>query len=454
MCAGICYKYEQTSVFSIIFRQSQSRHQYVASDTGVHAMGNSASTLPYTIGAPVPVLKGGGGGSSSSSSNNDGDIQDGWILHTGTTKSNGKPVSVFVAKKPSLCKTPVQRSKNPHLTQLAPAIQHFLYAKKLRHPHILQVYATLDTDHPNDGVVVGSDSSSGGAATNASTATTASMSLAAAVSSASSQTGDYIIVTEPVIPFDMWLREQQPSTIQLAWGMECVIRALHFLHSSATLSHGNVCPAALYVTPAGDVKISRFALCFNTNTDPSSNNSDSVPLHFRDYESLLTPDPYRSPERHQSAWNDIAAAPGVHGMDSYSVGVLLQYAFSLTGGTLPTTLVKAVQRLQTSNIRMRPKLQPLLKCPAFDTPYAHLNNATAEYHVMPMEQKIVYWQNLQNTLIQTTASVEIVKNASIPASTVLYKLLPLMKSSIDAIGNNEGLKAQAIYRRECKCLVT
>ena len=62
-------------------------------------------------------------------------------------------------------------------------------------------------------------------------------------------------------------------------------------------------------------------------------------------------------------------------MDSYSLGVLVaDYWYNNGNGInrVPATLQKAVQRMQTSNLKMRPRLQPLLKCPAFDTPYQKL----------------------------------------------------------------------------------
>jgi SCY1-like protein 1 len=356
-------------------------------------MGNSASALPYAIGKQVSTV-----------------TNDGWALHDGSRKSDSATVTVFVAKKPALSKTPLDR-RNPSVTQLDPALHHFQNCKKLRHPHILKVFATLDTDNPND-------ASQGGqsAATSASSA------------SASATTGDLIIVTEPCISLDAWL-QTAPSSEQIAWGVESIVRALHFLHASASLVHGNVSPTSFYVTPAGDVKLWDFSLV--TAISPEQGG---VPRHFRDCEAIITPAPYRSPERQEGKW-DVIGTAGIHAMDSYSLGVLMGHFYK---GKLPPQFTKAVQRLLTANVKMRPRVQPLLKCPVFDTPYQKLQLQLEELSVQPVEQKVVFWQDLARKL----------EAGGVPESVAVYKLLPLMKSSIETICNTESLRTQSLYRRE------
>jgi SCY1-like protein 1 len=356
-------------------------------------MGNSASALPYAIGKQVST------------------VNDGWALHEGSQKSDSAAVTVFVAKKPALSKTPLDK-RNPSITQLDTALHHFQNCKKLRHPHILKVFATLDTDNPND----------------ASTGGTPSAATSASSASATVTTGDLIIVTEPCIPLDSWL-QTAPSSEQIAWGLESIVRALHFLHASALLVHGNVSPTSFYVTPAGDVKLQDFSLVTAINPDQGG-----VPRHFRDCEAMITPGPYRSPERQEGQW-DVIAANGIHAMDSYSLGVLMGHFYN---GRLPPQFTKAVQRLLTANVKMRPRVQPLLKCPVFDTPYQKLQLQVEELSVQPVEQKVVFWQNLAS---QLDAGI-------VPESVGVYKLLPLMKSSIETICNTESLRTQSLYRRE------
>lgn len=359
-------------------------------------MGNSASSLPYSIekqvGAPHD--------------------HHGWAVHDGkSTDGNDREVTMFVGKKPQLAKQPVS-PRYPQQMQLIPALHHYNNCRKLRHPQILKVYATMDTDNPT------AATSEGGAAA-AKTASDAN---------AKATTGDLIIVTEPCIPLQQWLLTS-PSSEQLAWGLECVVRGLHFLHNSAKLSHGNISPASLYVTPSGDVKLWNFSL-----VTPVGPNGVGPDAHFQQWELQCTPDTYRSMERVERRFDAISNA-GIHAMDSYGLGILIDHYYS---GHIPAPLQKAVQRLLTTNIRMRPRLQPLLKCPVFDTPLQKLQLQLEEITIQPVEQKVVLWQNIGKGL----------QNGSIPEDLALHKVLGLIQSSMKTICSNESMLSQDFYRRE------
>ena len=361
-------------------------------------MGNSASTLPYSIGKQVCQL------------------EHGWSLHEGQQKSDGKTVSVFVAKKPALSKAIIHRSaSSPSLTQLRPALHHFAVCRKLRHPHILTVHATLDTDNPSE-----SSGASGAEYRNQAPST--------------SQTGDLIIVTEACVPLDTWLLDKAkppPSPELRAWGLEAVCRALHFLHASANLAHGNVCPGSLFVTKAGDVKL--FNFCVTTNVAQASGGLDP---DFMDYEAYVTPEAYRAPERMQQQWDALAASSATHAMDSYAVGTLIHHMYN---GHIPGPLQKATQRLQTANVKMRPRLQPLLKCPIFDTPYQKLQLQLEEFAIQPIEQRIGFWQNLTPSL----------RAGLVPMELAAYKIFPLMVTSLQTICSADSIRTQDLYRSEC-----
>lgn len=356
-------------------------------------MGNSASQLPYSIDIQVGAPH----------------DHNGWALHNGkSTDGNDVEVSVFVGKKPQLAKQAVS-PRFPSKTQLVPALHHYNQCRKLRHPHILKVMATLDTDNPT------AASNDGGGP---STSTVESNSTAT--------TGDLIIVTEPCVSLDQWLLSG-PAPEQLAWGLECVVQGLHFLHTSANLSHGNLSPSSFYVTRSGDVKLWNFSIVTPVGPNLISN-------HFKEWEAAVTPESYRSPERIQQNYTAISQA-GVHTMDSYALGVLIDHWFQ---GHIPAVLHKAVQRLQTTNLKMRPRLQPLLKCPVFDTPYQKLQKEFEEIMIQPVEQKVMLWQNLGLSL----------QADLIPKDLALYKVLPLIQSSIQRTCTNESLLGQDLYRRE------
>lgn len=359
-------------------------------------MGNSASQLPYSIdnqvGAPHD--------------------HNGWALHNGkSTDGNETPVTVFVGKKPLLAKQPVS-PRFPNKTQLVPALHHYNQCRKLRHPQILKVLATLDTDNPTAAANDGGGPSG-----------------PTVDSSSKAITGDLIIVTEPCVSLDQWFLSN-PTHEQIAWGLECVVQALHFLHSSANLAHGNLSPSSFYVTRSGDVKLWNFSLMTPVGPDvgPSS--------HFKEWEQSVTPESYRSPERVQLNYAAISQA-GVHAMDSFSLAVLIDHWFH---GQIPALLQKAVQRLQTTNLKMRPRLQPLLKCPIFDTPLQKLQKQFEEITIQPIDQKVALWQNLGLSM----------QAGLIPQDLALYKVLPLIQSSIQTTCTNESLMGQDLYRREGK----
>jgi len=305
-------------------------------------MGNSASSLPYTIGAEVD------GGCR--------EVRGGWALHEGSQKSNGTAVTVFQAHKPALG------------GKLEPALAHFSRCRTMMHPHILKVLATLDTDYP-DG----------------STAST----------STGKMTGDILIVTEHAMPLRTWLQQQAPRSSnsgnhhqadELAWGLSNVIEAVHFLHTTAQLAHGNVSVDAIYVTRAGDYKLADFRL------------ATPMPLsqHFVQWNSKCCPQNYQSPERLNRDWNAINGA-AIHTMDSYSLGILIKEVYSLAGmGGVPDKLQKAVQRLQTANIKMRPRVGPLLKCPIFQNPYSTLQEFLNGIATKTSDEKLVFYQSLHH----------------------------------------------------------
>ena len=350
-------------------------------------MGNSSSSLPYSIG--------------------DKASDDGcWAVHDAQQKSDGAPVTVFQCSKPQLAKEGFRQGQGEK--KIFVAHHHFTTAKKLRHPYILQVLATLDTDAPNNE----------DAQTNAQSMAT---------------TGAYIIVTEPCKPLNDWLIEASPTNDQLAWGLQCMIQALCFVHTGAQLAHGNICPQSFWVTPAGDIKLWNFSLVTPIGV---ADGGGGPTQHFRLYEGSITPQPYRSPERVKAQWEALATNQ-VHCMDAYSLGILINDYYN---GHIPTPLQKACQRLLTPSLKMRPRLGPLLKCPIFETPYAKLNQELMEIQIQPVDQKLRFWQSLDMEHMDP--------------SVAKFKILPLIQSTIRTICSSEPMLSQELYRREVLSMLT
>jgi SCY1-like protein 1 len=321
-------------------------------------------------------------------------------MHHGSTKSDGAAVTVFQAQKPSLVKQALHGNTGMPLNKLQIAHHHFVESKKLRHPFILQILASLDTD-------------SSGAADEVPGAPLPSA-------------GVYIIVTEACQPLTEWLRHK-PTQDQLAWGLQCIVQALSFLHSSAQLAHGNLSPSSFYVTSSGDVKLFNFSL---TTPIGVADGGGGPTHHFRNYEGIVTPNSYRSPERQQQQWQAVATSP-LHCMDAFGLGILITEYYM---GKVPPPLQKAVQRLQTPSLKMRPRVAPLLKCPVFDTPYSKLLTQLQELTIQPVEEKLRFWQSLDM--------------AKVDPNVAQFKILPLLQTTITTICSSDSMLAQDLYRRE------
>lgn len=412
-------------------------------------MGNSASALPYKIGEEThPSTRSG---------------SYGFAIHSGNRKSDDLPVTVFKGSKSSMAQTPLIKGSTTHdpsLTQIFPALHHFHKTKTLIHPNILKVYATLDTDYPNDG----KDSNSVLPAANASyisgpggsgsgqlnTDKINPASLSALEQTAT--TGDLIMVTEPVIPVSDFLDALQNDNSltdkersdSVGYGIHTLIHALTFLHNNAKVAHGNICPHALYVTPSGDFKLSSLHLL--TPIGIADGASGPTP-HYRHFERDITPNLYRSPERIEGRWDAISTSP-IHVMDAYSMGMLLPEIYSHmgagTGGKLPAKLEKACRRLSSQSLSARPRVGPLVRCPVFDTECIKAHEFLDTLATQDVETKIVFWKSLPDLLSTKKAlSSRVAKN----------KILPLLQSTIVHLTSVDMGLTQDVHKRECLALL-
>lgn len=390
-------------------------------------MGNAASALPYTIGEEThPASRIGSYGFS---------------LHKGARKSDKKQVTVFKGEKSILSKTPLARGSNsndPTLTQIFPALHHYKKCKTLLHPHVLSVHATLDTDYPdgNEPKGVGAEANPGSLSAMQQTATT----------------GDLIIVTEACIPLEDYLDELEKDSEltdeqradAVAWGIYCVIQAVNFLHNTAKVAHGNLCPHAIFVTAGGDWKLSAFHLL--TPVGNAGDGASGPTQHFRYYERDVTPNDYRSPERIEGRWDVISSSP-VHAMDSYSMGILLpsiyQHYGAGTSGRLPQKLEKAVQRLCTPSITTRPRILPLSKCPIFSSPHVEAQKFLDGIATQDVESKITFWKSLPDLFQKKILSSRVAK----------YKILPILQHTITTITMSDQGLTQDVAKRECLSLL-
>ncbi|KAL7490075.1 hypothetical protein ACHAW6_015802 [Cyclotella cf. meneghiniana] len=378
--------------------------------------GSSLSYLPYDL-SPTPTLT----------------TRSGWAIHTATPKqhtSASAECTAFRAQKYELSKVPLRSGTGQ--TQLIPALHHFQRIKRLVHPRILRAHATLDTDYPND--------SNDGSASSAPGLDALHKTLT---------TGTLIVVTERVDALDYWLdnhlslgRGGTLNAEQVSWGIYNIVEALVFLHNQAKLAHGMVCPDAIFVTPGGDFKLGGFDL-----VTPLGEESGGPTPHFQTFDAAgVCPDDYRSPERIAQRYDAMHSNP-VHSMDCYSLAILIEYIYSHpnagTAGKVPAPLQKALVRMKNDSPKLRPRLQPLLKCPIFDNPYVKTQLFLDEAMAKPVEERIAFLQNLS----------ELLNRGVLDERAAVYKLLPLLIMILKANAGNETAMSQDVNRRQVLAVV-
>jgi len=367
-------------------------------------------------------------------------------MHAGERKSDKKPVTVFKGEKKTMAKTALIKggtTHDPTLTQIFPALHHFKKCKTMIHPHILSVYATLDTDYPD-----GNDPSSK-SSLSISEANSNPASLSALQQTAT--TGDLIIVTEPVVPLEEYLDllEKDPELTEvqradaISWGIYTLIQAVSFLHMNAKVAHGNIIPEAIFVTPGGDFKLSAFHILTPIGI---ADGATGPSQHFRHFERDVTPKDYRCPERIENRFDAISTSPP-HAMDAYSFGVLLPNIYTHYGaGTssqLPQQLEKACMRLRGPSITTRPRVLPLAKCPIFNSPHVAAQKFLDEISTQPIEGKISFWRSLPDLFSKRILSSRVAK----------YKILPLLQTTITNLTTMDLGLVQEISKRECLALL-
>jgi len=152
--------------------------------------GELPSTFAYTVGDKVDLP-----------------FQCVWELHKGLKRSDGSPVSLFVGIKKDLDTVQVAAAKNAQ--QLA---------KSLRHPNIIQVLDSCETD-----------------------------------------TGIYL-ATEPVVSLLSPEAPEDEEGNAMVWGLYQALDALGFLHNSGFV-HGLFGPTSIFLSPKGDYRLAGFELC-------------------------------------------------------------------------------------------------------------------------------------------------------------------------------------------------
>ncbi|OAX38865.1 ARM repeat-containing protein [Rhizopogon vinicolor AM-OR11-026] len=140
------------------------------------------------------------------------------------------------------------------------------------------------------------------------------------------------IMTERVRPLPLALSGSSSKAAHeredwLLWGLHRISVALTFLNDSASSTHGNVRPNAIFITPSGEWKLGGFEVL--------SNPKDDISVIYN--MGGLIPDAMACapPEVKKGGWSVLKEYP-VSAADGYALGLLLHAVFNPTHPSPPT----------------------------------------------------------------------------------------------------------------------
>ncbi|KAG2054993.1 ARM repeat-containing protein [Suillus hirtellus] len=140
------------------------------------------------------------------------------------------------------------------------------------------------------------------------------------------------IMTERVRPLPLALSQSSSNAPReredwLIWGLHRISVALAFLNDSASSTHGNVRPNAIFITPSGEWKLGGFEVLSNPKDDLSVIYTMGG----------LMPDAMACapPEVKKEGWSALKDVP-VSAADGYALGLLLHAVFNPTHPPSPT----------------------------------------------------------------------------------------------------------------------
>ncbi|CAO1600885.1 Nuclear aminoacylation-dependent tRNA export pathway component [Xanthoria calcicola] len=222
-----------------------------------------------------------------------------WALYNGTRKEDGSDCSIFTFDiAASKSRLPLARN----------AVRKM---RTLRHPGVLRVYDTVESD-------------------------------------------TYIyIATERVTPLEWFVRRKSLSAETSKWGLHTVANTISFINDEAFSVHGNVRLTSVYTSQSGEWRLGGFEIL-------SSMREDDAVIYAM---GSITPDSgkYAPPEVAKSGWDTIKRHP-LSATDSYGFALLVLEVFNgclinsdLIGQTknMPPTMHQSYKRLLNQNPKAR-----------------------------------------------------------------------------------------------------
>eukprot|EP00271_Cylindrocystis_brebissonii_P013991 TRINITY_DN3474_c1_g1_i1.p1 TRINITY_DN3474_c1_g1~~TRINITY_DN3474_c1_g1_i1.p1 ORF type:complete len:880 (-),score=157.79 TRINITY_DN3474_c1_g1_i1:1199-3838(-) len=322
-----------------------------------------------------------------------------WTHFQGTAKDTGDPVSIFTLT-----------GSNAQDARLAAARNGAKRLRTLRHPNVLNFLYTSETEKEEGGVVKPT----------------------------------IYLVTEPVMPLADKIRELKLEGSQrdeyFAWGLHQVSKAVSFLNNDCKLVHGNICVAAVVVTPTLDWKLHAFDVL--SEFDGANADAEGPMLPY----DWLVGQQYKPLELTKGDWSVVRKGPP-YAIDSWGLGCLIQELFSASKlqrteelrntSSLPKLLLPAYQRLLGSQPPRRLNSSKLTENNEF-----FQNRLVDTIHFMDVlnlkdsVEKDAFFRKLPTVAEQ------------LPREIVLKKLLPQLASALEfgaasAAGLNPLLKLGA-----------
>ncbi|KAJ5145490.1 uncharacterized protein N7515_000054 [Penicillium bovifimosum] len=222
-----------------------------------------------------------------------------WALHNGTKRDDGSACSIFAFEI------------NANKSRLPLAKNAVRKSRTLRHPGVIKVLDTIETEH------------------------------------------NLYIVTERVVPLSWPVKRRSLSEETAKWGLYTVASTLKFINDDASSVHGAVRASSVFTSESGEWKLGGFDILSSMKEDDAIiyTYGSSVPDAAR----------YTPPEVVKGGWDTIKRNP-LAAVDAYGLGILIFEVFNggFSGGdqagkttNIPPSMQQSYKRLCTANPKLR-----------------------------------------------------------------------------------------------------
>lgn len=314
-----------------------------------------------------------------------------WTLHNGTKREDGSKCSIFSFD------IAANRSRLPLARN---ALRKF---KTLRHPGIVKVLDTIETD-----------------------------------------TLIYI-ATERITPLNWSTRRKALAEESLKWGLHNVAKTLKFINDEAASVHGNIRASSIFTSESGEWKLGGLDILSSMKED------DAVIFT----QGSLLPDigRYSPPEVAKNGWGGVRGGP-IHAVDAYNYGILVTEVFNggfsasdQIGSTknIPLNMQNSYKRLTHAAPKMRLSVGHFLEQGTrsgsfFDTPLIELADGIDNIGLKSPDEKEAFLSELET----------IVEAKEFPEDFFKVKVLPELLKAVEFGG--AGPKAFSLVMRIAQTL--